>query len=199
VRRDGTDARGGFTFVELLVTITIIAIMFGMGMGISQYFIPESKLSSVASDYAHRFEQTRLEAIISGRPTWLQIELGDNTSSSQFIRAVTEPVPGQERRTQDEDDPSLVVLDWQPVPPDVRIESVSIGEEVPLTHGRVGIPIQADGTAPSHLVRFWAPEIDPNLARETGWACVQVAGLLGQARVLNRYVEPEIAREDAFR
>ena len=35
VRRAGRACRAGFTFIELLVTITIIAIVFGMGMTIS--------------------------------------------------------------------------------------------------------------------------------------------------------------------
>jgi len=67
------------------------------------------------------------------------------------------------------------------------------------TRGRVDIAIQPDGTLPSHLARFWSPDMDPDRRLVTGWACVQVAGLLGQARVLNRYIEPEILRDDAFR
>jgi prepilin-type N-terminal cleavage/methylation domain-containing protein len=51
-RRDGRGARAGFTFIELLVTVTIIAIVFGMGMTISGLFGAESNLSSAASDYS---------------------------------------------------------------------------------------------------------------------------------------------------
>jgi prepilin-type N-terminal cleavage/methylation domain-containing protein len=199
-RRDGRGARAGFTFIELLVTVTIIAIVFGMGMTISGLFGAESNLSGVASDYSKVVEMTRLDAITQGRVAWVQIDLGENDRSTQYFRSVIEPEPGKEheRRTED-DDPALHLVEWRTVPKEVRIESVTVGESTPATRGRVDIAIQPDGTLPSHLARFWSPDMDPERRRVTGWACVQVAGLLGQARVLNRYIEPEILRDDAFR
>ncbi len=200
VRRVGRVPRAGFTFIELLVTVTIIAIVFGMGMTISGLFGAESNLSAVASDYSKVVEWTRLEAITNGRIAWVQIDLGDNNYSTQYFRSVIEPEPGHEKdRLQPEDDPALHVVEWKQVPKEVRIESVTIGDSVSQTRGRIDIPIQPDGTLPSHLARFWSPEMDPERRLVTGWACVQVAGLLGQSRVLNRYVEPEILRDDAFR
>lgn len=190
----------GFTFIELLVTITIVAILFGMGIGISELFLPESNLSAAAGELAKAVEQARLEAILAGRLTWLQIELGEGRNEPQYYRSVTEPEPGAEKPALNADeDPALTVLDWKVVPKEVRIESLALGEAAPLTRGRVNIAIQPDGTMPSHLIRLWAPELDPDQRRQSGWACVQVAGLLGQARVLNRYIEPEYLREDSFR
>jgi prepilin-type N-terminal cleavage/methylation domain-containing protein len=199
-RRGGRGSPAGFTFIELLVTITIIAIIFGMGMTISGLFGAESNLSATASDYSKVVELTRLDAITQGRVTWVQLDLGDNENSAQYFRAVIDPEPGHENdRTRDEDDPALHLIEWRQVPKEVRIESITVGDSNPATRGRVDIPIQPDGTLPSHLARFWAPDMDPNRQRVTGWACVQVAGLLGQTRVLNRYVEPEILGDDAFR
>jgi prepilin-type N-terminal cleavage/methylation domain-containing protein len=199
-RRGRRDARAGFTFIELLVTITIIAIVFGMGMTISGLFGAESNLSAVASDYSKVVEMTRLDAITQGRVAWVEIDLGENDASTQYFRSFIEPEPGHEHdRQQQDDDPTLHLVEWKTVPHEVRIESLTVGESVPQTRGRVQIAIQPDGTLPSHLARFWAPDMDPGRRLVTGWACVQVAGLLGQARVLNRYIEPEILRDDAFR
>ena len=105
--------------------------------------------------------------------------------------------PHHEKDAEDEQY-LLTVDDWRQLPHDVRIESVTLGDDEPYTNGLVQVAIQPDGTMPTHLVRLWAPEADPNRSHATGWACVHVAGLLGQARVLNRYVEPEFRREDNF-
>jgi len=178
--------------------ITIVAILFSVGYGMYEFMVPESALSATASDVAKAVEQARLEAILAGRQAWFQVELGEGSSAPQYYRSITDPEPGQEKSEQ-ADEWLLTVRDWKLVPKEVRIESISVGETSPQTRGRIDIPIQADGTLPSHLIRLWAPELDPDLRRQTGWACVQVAGLLGQARVLNRYVEPEYLREETFR
>jgi len=194
-----TATRRGFTFIELLVTITIVGIMFAFGIGVSRFFIPESSLSAAAGEIAKAVEEARLEAILQGRPTWFEIDLGEHADSAQYYRSITEPEPGKDPPPPEQQDVELVVRDWKLVPKEVRIESVAIGEATPLVRGRVEVAIQPDGTMPSHLIRLWAPEIDPGRRRQNGWACVQVAGLLGQARVLNRYVEPDFLREDTFR
>jgi prepilin-type N-terminal cleavage/methylation domain-containing protein len=198
VRRGGGGGRGGFTFIELLVTITIIAILFSIGIGMYEFMIPESNLSATAGDIAKAEEQARLEAILAGRMTWFQVDLGDGSNAPQYYRAITEPAPGEEKTAED-DEWLLKVRDWKLVPKEVRIESISIGEASAQTRGRVDVAIQADGTMPSHLIRLWSPELDPNMQKQAGWACVQMAGLLGQARVLNRCVEPEYLREETFR
>jgi prepilin-type N-terminal cleavage/methylation domain-containing protein len=196
--RGDRGAREGFTFIELLVVITIIAIIFSVGYGMYEFMVPESSLSATAGDMAKAEEQARLEAILAGRTTWFQIDLGEGQSSPQYYRSINEAAPGDEKHAQD-DEWLLVVRDWKLVPKEVRIESISIGEAAAQTRGRVDVPIQADGTMPSHLIRLWCPELDPDMRRQSGWACVQVAGLLGQARVLNRCVEPEYLREETFR
>lgn len=199
MRRGDRSAREGFTFIELLVVITIVAILFSVGYGLYEFMVPESNLSATATDVAKAEEQARLEAILAGRMAWFQVELGDGPAAPQYYRSITEPVPGSDDRQAQDEEWLDLVRDWKMVPKEVRIESISIGEASPLTRGRVDVAIQADGTMPSHLIRLWSPELDPDLRRQTGWACVQVAGLLGQARVLNRYVEPEYLREETFR
>jgi prepilin-type N-terminal cleavage/methylation domain-containing protein len=199
VRRGGRPAREGFTFIELLVVITIIAILFSVGYGLYEFMIPESTLSATATDVAKTVEQARLEAILAGRMAWFQVELGDGPSAPQYYRTITEPQPGSDDSTARDNEWLDLVRDWKMVPKEVRIESISIGEASPMTRGRVDVAIQADGTMPSHLIRLWSPELDPEQRRQSGWACVQVAGLLGQARVLNRFIEPEYLREETFR
>src|SRR5262245_55031766 len=163
-----------------------------------EFMVPESALSVTATDLAKAEVQARLEAILAGRATWFQISLGKGSTAAQYWRSIGAPAPGDDKHAQD-DERLRIVRDWKLVPKEVRIESISIGEASAQTRGRIDVAIQADGTMPSHLIRLWCPEIDPYARRQTGWACVQVAGLLGQARVLNRYVEPEHPAAETFR
>lgn len=187
----------GFSLVELLIVVTIIAIMVGVGIEMNEMLGPESALASVTSELAATISDARSDAIVSGRVVWFELSLGTTRDARQFFRTIREALPGREDEVE-EDQYLLTVKDWQELPREVRIDAVMIGEQEPYSGELVSVPIRPDGTMPSFLVRLWAPELDPNLQRQAGWSAVQVAGLLGQPRVLNRFVEPEFLREDAF-
>ncbi|MSR48159.1 MAG: hypothetical protein EXS13_14050 [Planctomycetes bacterium] len=151
----------------------------------------------MTSELAATISDARSDAIVSGRVVWFELSLGTTRDARQFFRTIREALPGREDEVE-EDQYLLTVKDWQELPREVRIDAVMIGEQEPYSGELVSVPIRPDGTMPSFLVRLWAPELDPNLQRQAGWSAVQVAGLLGQPRVLNRFVEPEFLREDAF-
>lgn len=188
----------GFSLIELLIAVMIIAIMLVVGVQIRDLAGPESALHSAAGEIAAAISDARSDAIVCGRIVWFEFSLGTTRDSRQYFRSIREALPGRENETED-DEFLLTVNEWSAVPKSVRIESIAIGEQEPFTDEIVSVPIRPDGTMPSFLVRLVAPELDPTNAKQDGWACVQVAGLLGQPRVLNRFVEPEFLREDAFR
>lgn len=188
----------GFTLIELLIVISIIAVMIVVGVQVRDLTGPESELNATASAISSTLADARSAAIVCGRIVWFEFSLGETSNARQHFRSIKESLPGREEEI-DDDEPDLTVRDWQDVPSGVRIESVAIGEQEPWTDGVVSVPIRPDGTMPSFLVRLYAPELDPSFAKQDGWACIQVAGLLGQPRVLNRFVEPEFLREDAFK
>ena len=188
----------GFTLIELLIVITIVAIMIVVGVQVREMMGPESALHSTASAISSALADARSDAIICGRVVWFEFSLGTTRDARQYFRSIRETLPGREEQF-DDDEAILTVHEWREVSSEVRIESVAIGEQEPWTGEIVSIPIRPDGTMPSFLVRLVAPELDPANAKQDGWACIQVAGLLGQPRVLNRFVEPEFLREDAFK
>ncbi len=196
-RRDPRRPSRGFTLIELLIVIAILAITFLVTVQFSRNLAPESALGSAARDLSSTIEEARGAAIVCGRRVFLEVDLGENDRAAQGYRTIEEPLPGHEKDAED-DEFMLTVRTWRPLPAGVRIESLLLGEEEPSTRGIVRIALQPDGSMPSHLIRLWAPELDPERGRSSGWACVQVAGLLGTARVINRYVEPEFLREDTF-
>jgi prepilin-type N-terminal cleavage/methylation domain-containing protein len=188
----------GFSLIELLIVITIIAIMIVVGVQVRDMTGPESALNATASEISSALADARSDAIVCGRIVWFEFSLGSTADARQHFRSIRETLPGREEQA-DEDAAVLTVREWREVSRDVRIESVAIGEQEPITGEIVSVPIRPDGTMPSFLVRLVAPELDPMNAKQDGWACIQVAGLLGQPRVLNRFVEPEFLREDAFK
>lgn len=187
----------GFSLIELLIVVMILAVTMVVVVSIGDMLGPESELNSAASEISASIADARSDAIVCGRLVFFEFALGETGNAKQYFRSIREPLPGREDEA-DDDEFLLTVKEWKELPAGVRVDAVMIGEQEPWTDGVVSIPIRPDGTMPTFLVRLVAPELDPNNTKQAGWACVQVAGLLGQPRVLNRFVEPEFLREDAF-
>ncbi len=195
--RIARNRRSGFSLIELLIVVTIFAVMVVVGIQVNEMLGPENDLAAITERIATSIADARADAIVCGRVVLFEFSLGETAGAKQYFRSIREALPGREDEV-DEDQFLLTVADWQVLPNSVRVDAVAIGEQEPYTSGLVSLPIRPDGTMPSFLVRLWAPELDSELQRQAGWSAVQVAGLLGEARVLNRFVEPEFLREDAF-
>ena len=190
-------ANGGFTLIELLIVVAIMAVILLVGIRLNRFLAPENDLDAAARTLSSAIELSRSEAIVGGRRVMVEFRLGKSADDVQYYRSIQEPLPGHEKEAED-DEFLLTVREWKSLPRGIRIESIILGETDPFTDGDVQVAIQPDGTMPSHLIRLHSPELDQGYDKRTGWACVQVAGLLGQARVLNRFVEPEFLRDDSF-
>jgi prepilin-type N-terminal cleavage/methylation domain-containing protein len=190
-------SRRGFTLIELLVAIALIAITFLITVRFSRSFGAESSLAAAAEEVATSIELARGEAVLRGRHVFFEYDLGERDGAQQRYRSICEPAPGREKEAEEEEF-LLTVRDWRPLPAGVCIDSIVLGDTDPIERGPVRVAIRPDGSMPSHLIRLTC--LEPGARRDTswGWACVQVSGLLGQARVLNRFVEPEFLREDTF-
>jgi hypothetical protein len=174
-----------------------MAVMLVVVVKVNRFLLPENELSGATGDLSTAIEFARSEAIVGGRRVFFEFKLGKSGDDTQYYRSIQEPLPGHEKEA-DEDEYLLTVREWKALPRGVRIESLILGETEPCTDGDVQVVIQPDGKMPSHLIRLWATPMDPEKGKASGWACIEVNGLLGQAHVLNRYVEPEFLREDTF-
>lgn len=190
-------AQAGFTFIELLIALVIMATLLMIGVKVNQYLLPENELDSTARTVATAIEDARAEAVVRGRRVFVDFALGNRADAPQLYRSILEPLPGHEGDA-DKDEFWLTLRDWTTFPPSIRVDSVVVGETDPLTTGVVRLVIQSDGTMQSGLIRIWSPEIDDRKERKFGWATVEVSGLLGEARVLNQYKEPDFLRADGF-
>lgn len=57
----------GFTLVELLVTMTIIVVLAGIGLPAWRSFSEEARLQALAGGYLHAFNTARTTAVMTGR------------------------------------------------------------------------------------------------------------------------------------
>lgn len=58
----------GYTLLELMVTMAIIAVLAGMGMPAFRTLAGESRVSGVTSAYMHAFNSGRYAAVVAYRP-----------------------------------------------------------------------------------------------------------------------------------
>jgi prepilin-type N-terminal cleavage/methylation domain-containing protein len=197
-RERPSRANRGFTLIELLVVIAIMGVTLTVGIKILPALLPANDLDAAARDLSSSIEDARSVAVLKGRRVFVDLWLGTSSDSVQKYRSILEPLPGQEKDA-DQDEYLLTLRDWKYVQKTVRVDSIVIGENDPVTSGNFRLVVQPDGTMQGGVIRLWSPEMDENKDKKAGWATVQITGLLGQARVIGHYVEPELLREEAFR
>ena len=176
----------------------IMAIGLTVALRSGVFGSPESDLDGASGGLANDLDLARSEAIARARRVFFEFNLGDKAGATQGYRATLEPLPGREDSFED-DEFLLTLQEWKALPRSIRIESVATGDNDPWTSGDFALTIQPDGTMQSSLIRLYAPELAPDRGSAAGWACIQITGLLGQARVLNRYVETEFPTDEDFK
>ena len=86
--------QGGFTIVELLVGITLVAVLLGIGAPAMGTFLQNSKLASVASSYLNGLQTARTEAIRRNVLTEFVLT-NDPLSTPDIANALTSAVAGR--------------------------------------------------------------------------------------------------------
>ena len=119
--------RTGFTLVELIVTVSIMALLLSISIPVMHHLLPDTRMSSTAREIASFIEDARDEAVISGRVVRLQYRLGDNENDEQVYRSIRDPEPGREDEAEEEEF-LLSIQNWKPLGEGVRIESLHLGE-----------------------------------------------------------------------
>jgi prepilin-type N-terminal cleavage/methylation domain-containing protein len=181
----------GFTLVEMLVVVAIIAIMLTVGMGVMEHLLPDSRLSSAGRELASVIADARDEAIISGRRVQLQFQLGELSEDLQYFRTILDPEPGVDEDDAEEEEALRILVDWTAVGEGLEIEALLVGEEEIIDRGDYEIVIFPDGTLQGFLIHLYSHELDT-------YASIQVSGLLGEAEFILGKVEPETLSEESF-
>ena len=179
----------GFTLVEMLVVIAIVAVMGTMGVAVMQWLFPESALSTTAHRIASVTEAARDEAALIGRQVYIEYRLGESERDPQSFRAIRAPLPGEEEDYEDLEFDLAMTL-WMEVPKEIRIVALRTGEEE-INEGYFSFVAEADGTIAGHVV------VVELLEYSERWS-VQVSGLLNEANVIHNDVETVFLYEEDF-
>jgi type IV fimbrial biogenesis protein FimT len=79
------DLNSGFTVVELLVTITMVAILMALAVPSLQQFLVRSEMQSLSNDFANALQKARLEAV--SRNMCVTVCPGQNLATNPQCRA----------------------------------------------------------------------------------------------------------------
>lgn len=185
----GDAARsGGFTLLELMVVVAIVAlvtqvVMFNMGA-----LIPSSVLDSAAKQFMSHVDYVRSEARLNGKTFKIELDL-----TNQQWRIV---MPPEDRLVSDQTIEENVPLDWRRIDERARIDFVRQSGGEAIRQGIVPITFDENGCTADQSISFVLKE-DAKMI----WT-VHIRGLTGQTSlattVEGRISELEAAQEHQF-
>lgn len=185
---------GGFSFVELMVVLSILAFAFTYGIIHLDGATGAARLSSAARQVGTTIEFLRGHAIQARRPLELHMDL-----DHARWKIVVPPRPSEreaERREQEE----VLYTDDVVLPRNIRFEGVQLDTYEMQSSGELIVTFSALGeVAPNgFLVRLVSDEIqDPD--EEAAYFSIEVNGLTGEVSYLpGRVPFEQVVRGDAF-
>ncbi len=126
--RGGVD--GGFTIVELLATMMILAILFALIMPNLDALVPSARLRGSGKRIASELEWARSEARIQGKRMAMEFDLDRGLWRIVY--------PPEQRLTRDEDESALAERpdEWIELEEDVRFAGIGDGKAGLAQKGR---------------------------------------------------------------
>jgi prepilin-type N-terminal cleavage/methylation domain-containing protein len=185
--------QGGFTFVELMVVLAIMAFAFAYGIIHLDGATGSARLSSAARQFGTTIEFLRTQAIQSSRPLVLHVDL----EKGQWTTEIP-PLPSeaeQDRQAEEE------VLVTEPVAfrPGIRFDGVQLDATDCQKSGEFVVTFSAMGevTPNGFLVNLISD--DTALTDEDAHFSIEVNGLTGEVTYTPGYAKfDQVVRGDAF-
>lgn len=188
--RAETRHAAGFTLMELLVTLTVMAMLFALVLPNLGAFVPTARLQGSGKQLLRTIDWARSEARIQARPMTLELDL-----DHARWRVV---LPPELRLTRDQDEEELMewALDWNELETGVVFGTVGDAKHGPAKKGVYRLEFDAHGFSSDQIVVLRMPS-EPKLV----WA-LTLRGLTGAVTVIEAEDgnEPELqyVEEGAF-
>ncbi len=180
--RAGSCRRAGFTLVELLAVIIVLALIATLVTVNWRAILPRTQLHSAVRSLAATLQGTRSDAIARNAVFDVQYDLDGHR-----YRVVTPFRAGGGISPTAED---RLALSWQDLPPSVRFKSIAIGTEI-YEKGLIYVRFDPLGSASGHVIVLAQPA-DNNMYT------IEVQGLLGLIDYHEGLYERAVPREDDF-
>ena len=190
MRRAATTARArrsaGFTFIELMVVITLIGLMSAVVVANLDGMTDRSSLSSAARKLGNMLLSVRDTAASQGRELIVEIDV-----DKQRWRTVDIPSPADVPDPRDRADMTYYGT-WQQPPYGVVLDSLEFNRKDVDRKGLVTLSFDAEGQlSPSGFVAFFRHE---SLTEEEG-VSVEMTGLTANLQYVQGRVRSEEVRE----
>lgn len=168
-----TNSQSGFTLIEIMVVVMVMGLIARIVVSNASAWIPESAVSSEASQFRSWVDYLRSEAKIQGKPYSLELDLDKNR-----MRLV---LPPEDKLVSTLDDTiaSVVPLTWTELDPQVVLDGHAIAGRPIYTKNRVLVTFDENGFTADQAVFFRHFAKDSKLC----WT-VQINGLSGATKVV---------------
>lgn len=178
--------RRGFTLLELLVTIAVMGLLFGLVFLRLDHMVPSERIKGSAREVASELDVARNHAIVSGIQIKFQYDL-DEDRYRWFYPYVFED-DGKTIKGVGETD----IVDWKYLNENVSFRDVVWNQNEVFTTGLVSVTFEPRGIATDHVVHIEIPD-KPEVVMS-----ISVNPLLGFIDVLDGEFETEKIDKSAF-
>ena len=148
----GRRARGGFSLVELLGVMAVIAFMFTVAGVSIDAFVPKERLNTAVRTLTEQLRELRSEAISRNLQYYVEYDLDEH----RFRRYTPFSIEGALFREGEDDDEERFVFPWENLPPGVEFAAVDVAGDV-RTDGRTFARFDPRGAASDHIVTLYQP------------------------------------------
>lgn len=171
----------GFTLIEIMVVIAILAILARLGLNNLGALVPETVLDSESQRLMSAIEYLRSEAQLQGKTYKLELDLDGGRYREIW--------PPEMKVTIDQDPKQLEEkrLQWTVFDPRARIIGYAVIGEPTLRKGRVEIVLDRNGNTADQMIFVRMKDDD---LKQMVWT-IQVRGLERAARLVRSFDEKE--------
>lgn len=195
-KRQKSKGEGAFTFLEMMVVVLLIGLTMVLVASQADFLIPRYTLRSAVRTVASMARLARSQAISSGRPCYLEYDLGE-----QQCR-ILGPSSGDEDQEAESDEPagpsgilveaasSLKTLFEETMPEGTRMVQVDFADGTKQDSGKLRLTFTPFGTTQTHMVHLLSEK------EEDTQYSIEVNALTGTARIYDEYRELREVTED---
>lgn len=177
----GIARDAGFTLIEIMVVIAILAILARLGLNNLGALVPETVLDSESQRLMSAIEYLRSEAQLQGKTYKLELDLDGGRYREIW--------PPEMKVTIDQDPKQLEEkrLQWTVLDPRARIVGYAVIGEPTLRKGRVEIVLDRNGNTADQMIFVRMKDDD---LKQMVWT-IQIRGLERAARLVRSFDEKE--------